>query len=224
MAEGRCASFSRYMLIIFNFVFWISGGAVLGMGIFVLVSDKVENLLQSLIDLNVPLDFLYTTAYIMVTVGAFVFFAGFCGCCGAVRESAFMLVVYMFCMALVMCGELAAGIFVAVKKGDLEINIHTIMENSVRNYTGFGNSTADFLQIEFHCCGTDNYTDYRNSNWFLDQQPPKANPPKLSGLSFRPKTHRAGPGSGSRSGVESGSVESSSQNIAWVLCRLLPEL
>ncbi|XP_046327083.1 CD151 antigen-like [Haliotis rufescens] len=172
MAEGGCATCSRYMLIIFNFIFWISGGAILGTGIFVLVSDEVDKFLKS-IDIGLPVGFLYTAAYIMIAVGAFVFFVGFCGCCGAVRESAFMLGIYIFCMAVVMCGELGAGIYVAVEKGYLESEGHGVLIDTVKNYTGAGNSTIDFLQIEFNCCGADNYTDYRNSEWVLNQMPPK---------------------------------------------------
>ncbi|KAK6191345.1 hypothetical protein SNE40_003062 [Patella caerulea] len=169
MAEGGCAKCSRLMLIIFNFIFWISGGAVLGTGIFILVSDELESFLATLIDMNIPLEFLYTAAYIMIAVGAFVFIAGFCGCCGAVRESSVMLGIYIFCMVIVMLGELAAGIYVAVEKGNLEKNVHDTISDSVRNYTGMGNSTVDFLQVKLHCCGADNFTDYRSSYWYTSQ-------------------------------------------------------
>ena len=63
----------------------------MGMGIFLLTSDKVETSLSTLIDMNIPLEFIYTGAYFMIGVGSFVFFVGFCGCCGAMRESAIML-------------------------------------------------------------------------------------------------------------------------------------
>ncbi|KAL8561969.1 hypothetical protein ACOMHN_001295 [Nucella lapillus] len=125
MAEGRCAQCVRYFLIIFNFVFWLSGGVIAGVGVYVLMSDQVESSLSSLIDMTVPLEVVYTAACSLIGVGSFVFFVGFCGCCGAMRESAIMLGIYTACMAVVMLGEVSAGIYVAVEKGNL------IMDGSV---------------------------------------------------------------------------------------------
>ncbi|ESP02556.1 hypothetical protein LOTGIDRAFT_171957 [Lottia gigantea] len=172
MAEGGCAKCSRLLLIIFNFVFWISGGALLGVGIFFLVSDEWKSFLGILIDMNLPLKFLAIAAYVLIAVGAFVFIAGFCGCCGAVRESAVMLGIYIFCMIIVMIGELSAGVYVAVEKENLEKIAHDGISESVKNYTGTGNSTIDFIQIELSCCGSDNFTDYRYSYWIQEQTPP----------------------------------------------------
>ena len=63
----------------------------MGIGVFLLTSDEVETSLSALIDMNIPLEFVYTGACFMIGVGSFVFFVGFCGCCGAMRESAIML-------------------------------------------------------------------------------------------------------------------------------------
>lgn len=55
------------------------------------VDEEVEKYLKRLLDLNMPIESLYVLAYTLMAVGAFVFIVGFCGCCGAVRESAWML-------------------------------------------------------------------------------------------------------------------------------------
>lgn len=141
----------------------------MGTGIFLLASDEVEASLSAMIDMNIPLEFVYTAACIMIGVGSFVFFVGFCGCCGAMRESAIMLGIYIGCMVVVMLGELSAGIYVAVEKGNIEGTIRGDLSNSVKNYTGLGNSTIDFVQVKFQCCGADNYTDYQRSYWFMEQ-------------------------------------------------------
>ncbi|XP_076471366.1 CD82 antigen-like isoform X2 [Babylonia areolata] len=170
MAEGKCAQCARYFLIIFNFIFWLSGGVIMGVGIYLLMSDQVETSLSNLIDMAIPIEFVYTAACVMIGVGSFVFFVGFCGCCGAMRESAIMLGIYIACMVLVFLGEVTAGIYVAVEKGGIETQIRGDLAYTVRNYTGSGNATIDFLQVKFHCCGSDNYTDYQQSLWFLNQE------------------------------------------------------
>ncbi|PVD33362.1 hypothetical protein C0Q70_04616 [Pomacea canaliculata] len=141
----------------------------MGIGIFLLASDTVEKSLSTLIDMSVPIEFVSTAASIMIGVGSFVFVIGFCGCCGAIRESAIMLSIYIACMVVVMLGELGAGIYIAVEKGNIENSIRDGLGLSVRNYTGSGNATIDFMQVKFYCCGSENYTDYQRSFWFQEQ-------------------------------------------------------
>lgn len=175
MAEGMCAQCARYFLIIFNFIFWLSGGVIMGVGIYLLMSDQVETSLSNLIDMNIPVEFVYTGACIMIGVGSFVFFVGFCGCCGAMRESAIMLGIYVACMVVVLLGEISAGIYVAVEKGNIVTQVRGDLADTVMNYTGNGNTTIDFLQVQLFCCGSDNYTDYQDSLWFVMQTGPEKN-------------------------------------------------
>lgn len=146
----------------------------MGLGIFLLTSGTVEAKLTELIAMEVPTEIIRTAAIIMIAIGSFVFFVGFCGCCGAMRESAIMLGIYIACMVIVMIAELSAGIYVAVEKGNIESSIKDDLGTTVRNYTGVKNSTLDFLQIKFRCCGSENFTDYQNSVWYSEQQEQKS--------------------------------------------------
>lgn len=62
----------------------------MGVGIFVRV-DGTLSMLQSGCDSSYV--HLYTAAYILIGVGAAVVVLGFLGCCGAMRESACLLVI-----------------------------------------------------------------------------------------------------------------------------------
>lgn len=54
------------------------------------MDDRIEEFLKNA-SIGFPLDWIYVFAYVTIGVGGFIFITGFCGCCGAVRESAWML-------------------------------------------------------------------------------------------------------------------------------------
>ncbi|XP_021353096.1 CD82 antigen-like [Mizuhopecten yessoensis] len=163
MAEGMCATCSRYLLIAFNFLFWVSGGALLGLGIWVRVDSQVEDTIKQFVHINLPVDVLYAAAYVFIAVGTFIFVTGFCGCCGAIRESACMLAIYIGCLTVVILGELTAGVYLAIERTNLEQMFNENLSSQVQNYTDPGNSTMDFLQIQFDCCGSYNYSEFNSS-------------------------------------------------------------
>ena len=89
---------------IFFYIFQLSGAVVLGMGVFLLASK--EDALANLIEMNVPIEIVYSSSIIMIAIGSFVFFVGFCGCCGAMRESAIMLGIVSTLKSLLMIRNL----------------------------------------------------------------------------------------------------------------------
>lgn len=142
----------------------------MGLAVFLLTSDTVEAKLTEWMSMDLSTEIIRTSAIVMISVGSFVFFVGFCGCCGAMRESAIMLGIYIACMVVVLIAELSSGIYVAVEKGNIETSIKDVLGTTVRNYTGVKNSTIDILQIKFRCCGSENYTDYQSSVWFTEMR------------------------------------------------------
>ena len=70
--------------------FQLAGGAVLGIGLWMKLDEKIVNYLTVVnIDQSDPL--IDHAAWLFIVVGAFVFFVGFLGCCGALRGSQSML-------------------------------------------------------------------------------------------------------------------------------------
>ena len=54
--------------------------------------DSTE-VLEDKVHIKIPEDSLHNAAYTIIAGGSFILVVGFCGCCGAIRESAFMLAV-----------------------------------------------------------------------------------------------------------------------------------
>ncbi|XP_076472175.1 CD151 antigen-like [Babylonia areolata] len=162
------ASFARMLLIIFNFIFWLSGVAILGVGIWILVDPNLEDKIDVIH--TGDQEYFKHAAYLLLAFGAFIFLVGFSGCCGAIRNSKCLLGLYIFFLVLVFAGELAAGILAAVYKDKLEDEfkkgiIKSIEEDYLKNPDSF-----DAVQKELECCGASGPKDYENSTWYKENE------------------------------------------------------
>ncbi|CAB1346422.1 unnamed protein product [Coregonus sp. 'balchen'] len=79
MAVNKCV---KYLLFLFNLLFWISGCIILGVSIYLKVS-KNGNMIM---DEAVPF------VDLLIAVGVIIMVLGFLGCCGAIKENRCMLI------------------------------------------------------------------------------------------------------------------------------------
>ncbi|GFN87725.1 hypothetical protein PoB_001423100 [Plakobranchus ocellatus] len=171
---GCCSHCPRLLLIIFNFIFWLSGAAILAVGIWILVDPEIEEYQEVITDATDDDQFLEIAAYILIAFGALVFLVGFCGCCGAIRSSKCLIGLYITFLILVFAGELAAGIYVAIYSNDASDKLDEGLTNSIKkNYKEDSKiaSAWDAVQEELECCGGHGYMDYNNSMWMNSQAP-----------------------------------------------------
>ncbi|XP_074659738.1 CD82 antigen-like [Tubulanus polymorphus] len=169
MAVGCGAKCAKILLIVFNFVFWLSGAAILGVGIWLRVDPGI---LQYLNIIQTEDQYLSLASYILIGLGCFVFIVGFFGCCGAIKESRCMLGMYIFFLVIVMGGEIAAGALVIIYKAKVTKGLKTEMEKQVKEKIFPGNALLNawnYAQIEFKCCGAVGITDYDQSAWQNNQ-------------------------------------------------------
>lgn len=167
---GVLSSLVRCLFILFNFVFWLSGAAILCVGVWMVVDPNIVNRFEITMDTEDP--YFRTSSYILIAFGVFVFLVGFCGCCGAIRKSRCLLGFYFFFLLCIMAGELAAGILAALyKKELLEQKMTVNLKSFVRSKYNTTNNqissrTWDIVQMEGKCCGVMGPKDYLNSTWY----------------------------------------------------------
>ncbi|RUS89910.1 hypothetical protein EGW08_002351 [Elysia chlorotica] len=169
---GCCSGLARMLLITFNFIFWLSGAAILAVGIWIIVDPEIEDYQEVISDATNDDQFLNTAAYILIGFGAFVFLVGFCGCCGAIRSSKCLIGLYIMFLVLVFAGELAAGIYVAIYSNDASDKLDDGLTKSIQENYKSGSKVAsawDVVQKELECCGGNGYGDYDNSTWMASQ-------------------------------------------------------
>jgi len=161
---------AKVLLIIFNVFFWLTGIVLLGFGIYLAV-DKSLEFLQGFVSPYDPL--LQRAGYVLCGVGSFILVIGFCGCCGAWKENVCLLSIYAICVTLIMCAELAAGIYVGVRKDSVMDQVSKFANETLRQNYGNGTSTrenakraVDGFQRLFNCCGVNSPNDWNDIiNW-----------------------------------------------------------
>uniref|UniRef100_A0A8B9JF59 Tetraspanin n=1 Tax=Astyanax mexicanus TaxID=7994 RepID=A0A8B9JF59_ASTMX len=135
----------KYLLFTFNLLFWLSGGAVMAVGLWTLVdkSDYISLLSSSTYSL---------AAYILIAAGAIVMLTGVLGCCATIKESrALLIVCFPFCYQL--NEELRAD----------------LKETMVQKYQQPGEDhvtrAVDKLQQDLKCCGSNSSADWQQGTW-----------------------------------------------------------
>ncbi|XP_041852486.1 CD151 antigen isoform X2 [Melanotaenia boesemani] len=153
----------KYLLFLFNILFWLAGGAVLAVGVWTLVekSSYISLLNSSLYS---------ASAYTLIAAGVIVIVTGIIGCCATLKEMRSLLIVYLVLLFCIFLVEIIAGIlaYINYQKLDEELkqNLQTTMQ---QKYQQLGEESltqaVDKLQQEFKCCGSYNSSDWRDSVW-----------------------------------------------------------
>nr|XP_057902113.1 CD151 antigen-like [Doryrhamphus excisus] len=153
----------KYLLFMFNFLFWLAGGVVMAVGVWTLVekSDYISLL---------PSMTYAASAYILVLAGAIVMVTGVLGCCATFKEQRRLLRVYFVLLLCIFLLEILAGVLAYIyyrqlneelKQNLRETMVQKYQQNSHEHVT----SAVDKLQQEFKCCGSNNSSDWAQSVW-----------------------------------------------------------
>ncbi|XP_072047837.1 CD63 antigen-like isoform X2 [Amphiura filiformis] len=158
MAVGCGAKIAKMLLFIINFCVWAVGIVLIAVGAYVMIeADKYSYLFGDE-------DTLTTVAGIIIGTGCFIFFVGFCACCGAIKEIVCLLQVYAFLIVLVIILEVVAAILAFVFQDDLikfmEENINKIIEEEYDGSDNAATQSIDLVQKDFNCCGATGYADW----------------------------------------------------------------
>ncbi|XP_074533410.1 CD151 antigen isoform X2 [Halichoeres trimaculatus] len=157
----------KYLLFLFNILFWLAGGAVLAVGVWTLVekSDYISLLNSSLYS---------ASAYILIAAGAIVIVTGIIGCCATLKEMKSLLIVYLILLLCIFLLEIIAGVLAYIKyqelDEDLKQNLQMTMQQRYRQ-PGEDSVTeaVDKLQQEFKCCGSNSSSDWTGSVYIQDE-------------------------------------------------------
>lgn len=158
----------KYLVFVFNFLFFIIGCALLGVGIYLKVGDdKFINVAEDLSSISKYV----TLGNLMIAVGIIIVIVAFFGCCGAIKESQIMLTIFFTLLMLIFILELAGGIYGFVNRDEIEDQLQKDFVDAIENkYNQTDDSvidkTIDQFQESFECCGYNDWTDWRKSKFF----------------------------------------------------------
>uniref|UniRef100_A0A8C1VIV3 Tetraspanin n=1 Tax=Cyprinus carpio TaxID=7962 RepID=A0A8C1VIV3_CYPCA len=137
----------KYLLFVFNFIFWLMGSLVLAVGLWLRLDPHTVSLLGE----DGPETF-FIGVYILIVAGGLVMLVGFFGCCGAVRESQCLLGLFFACLLVIFGAEVAAGVFGFLNKDEIIREVKQFYdESSVNNGS---NATIQSYHLILNCCGS----------------------------------------------------------------------
>ncbi|XP_076310725.1 CD151 antigen-like isoform X1 [Tachypleus tridentatus] len=163
--EGCCSvSFLKYVLYVFNVLFFFAGWAVLGVGLWTVI-DKHHyvNLLAT--------STYAATSYILIIAGITVLFVTVIGCIGVRQEDRCLLLIYTFMLLLIFLLEAVAGIIAYVYQEQVRSELAVYMNGTFNSYYYFdqGRTDAiDSLQRKYKCCGALDFEDWHYSRWLKE--------------------------------------------------------
>ncbi|CAL8319579.1 unnamed protein product [Merluccius merluccius] len=147
----RCV---KYLLFLFNFIFWICGLALIVVGILVQIALH-DNLSITNAAASVG-------PIILIVVGVVIFFIAFCGCCGAWKENYCMVTTFAVLLFLIILVEIGVAIAGYIFRGHIK---EMVQENLTVMLTKYNNTeeiqkTVDRMQKDLKCCGANSSKDW----------------------------------------------------------------
>ncbi|MEQ2252496.1 Tetraspanin-7 [Ilyodon furcidens] len=152
----------KTFLISYSLIFWFTGVILLAVGVWGKVSLEAYFTLISEEGTNAP--------YVLIGTGAIIVIFGLFGCFATCRGSPWMLKLYAMFLTLVFLAELVAGVSGFIFRHEIKAKIGVAYNSAVTSYNGTDKkSTAvDDLQRKLHCCGKQNFTDWKNTSYFKE--------------------------------------------------------
>lgn len=145
--------YCQILMVFFNFVFFVGGCALLGIGLWGFVA---KDSFSKIISDNPAIT---NTVVIMMFVGAILIIEGFLGCTGAIRQSRCLLSMFGVLTFLLFAGEIAAIVLLNIYTPEAQ---QWILENMPQyNTSELIKSVWDSVQSMFQCCGLSNPEDWQ---------------------------------------------------------------
>ncbi|KAK7173030.1 hypothetical protein R3I93_002989 [Phoxinus phoxinus] len=153
-----CLKCLKYTMCLVNFIFFICGTAVFGIGIYLMTSSRYSSILPSLQAMNI--------ANTLFIIGIIITCVSFLGFLGALKENRCLLISFFVLLFILMLAELATACILLMyetKIGefidqDLKTGLNNSIDKKTKNITDADD--WDTVQITFQCCGITNSSDW----------------------------------------------------------------
>ncbi|XP_056223004.1 tetraspanin-33 [Seriola aureovittata] len=149
----------KYLLFIFNFLFWIISLVMVLIGVYARMMKHAEAALACLA---------VDPAVMLLVVGVLMFVLTFCGCVGSLRENICLLQTFCISLTVIFLLQLTAGILGFIFSDTARGKVTEMINNAIIHYRDDIDlqNLIDFGQMEFDCCGGVTYTDWSQNMYF----------------------------------------------------------
>ncbi|XP_040004512.1 tetraspanin-33 isoform X3 [Xiphias gladius] len=115
----------KYLLFMFNFIFWIISLVMVSIGVYARMMKHAEAALACL-----SVD----PAIMLMVVGVLMFIITFCGCVGSLRENICLLQTFCICLTVIFLLQLTAGILGFVFSDTARSKVTEMINNAIVHY------------------------------------------------------------------------------------------
>ncbi|XP_076015094.1 tetraspanin-33 [Genypterus blacodes] len=149
----------KYLLFVFNFLFWIIALVMVLIGVYARMMKHSEAAFACLA---------VDPAVMLMVVGVLMFFLTFCGCVGSLRENICLLQTFCICLTVIFLLQLIAGVLGFIFSDKARGKVTDVITNAIVHYRDDLDlqNLIDFGQREFGCCGGVAYTDWNQNMYF----------------------------------------------------------
>lgn len=149
----------KYLLFIFNFLFWIISLVMVSIGVYARMIKHAEAAMACL-----SVD----PAVMLMVVGVLMFILTFCGCVGSLRENICLLQTFCISLTVIFLLQLVAGVLGFVFADKARNKVTEMINDAIIHYRDDIDlqNLIDFGQREFSCCGGVTYTDWSQNQYF----------------------------------------------------------
>ncbi|NWU70636.1 TSN8 protein, partial [Pterocles burchelli] len=157
-------------LNILYFLLQVCGCIILGVSIWIRVSKDAQQV-------NVcghTRTILFAAVDLLIAVGSIIMVLGFLGCCGAIKESRCMLLLFFIGLLLILILQITGGILGAVYRSKIETSLNNTLQETVKSLQSstqeskaFQEQFQKFQQMN-QCCGLLNGAVDWGSNFNTD--------------------------------------------------------
>ncbi|XP_026061928.1 tetraspanin-4-like [Carassius auratus] len=158
MSVSRCCLCCvKYLMFIFNLIFWLGGCGLFGVGVWLAFTQSEFS--------SLPLSFpSLSAANLLLVAGGITMVTGFLGCLGALKEQKCLLMTFFVILLILVLIEVALIVVLSVYHEELDKRAKDDLKEGMKKYLtneGMKNSW-DNMQKIFKCCGVSNHTDWHN--------------------------------------------------------------
>ncbi|XP_065497119.1 tetraspanin-9 isoform X1 [Caloenas nicobarica] len=156
MARG-CLCCLKYMMFLFNLIFWLCGCGLLGVGIWLSVSQgNFATFSPSFPSLS--------AANLVIAIGTVIMVTGFLGCLGAIKENKCLLLSFFIILLIILLAELILLILFFIYMDKVSDSAKKDLKEGMKLYNSENNvglkNAWNIIQAEMKCCGVNDFTDW----------------------------------------------------------------